>query len=216
MNNGITKVVLDFGGVIAPVDIRGCLERYHALGFHNVDKYLNLVRQEGFFGDFESGRIDGSQLAEFVSREAGKPVSEQECRDAFFGFFDGARTDVFEKNVAAVKRLKEEGYSPALLSNTNPFIAGWFRSDRFDGHGHALSDYISHFYLSYELKVMKPDERIFRIMLDGEGVSAQQILYVDDGASNLATASRLGMHTLLASPQTDWTEEIWPLLGLSE
>jgi 5-amino-6-(5-phospho-D-ribitylamino)uracil phosphatase len=212
MNKEITKVVLDFGGVIAPVDINGCLERYHALGFHDVDKYLNLVCQEGFFGDFESGRIDGSQLAEFVSREVGKPVSEQECRDAFFGFFDDAKTDVFEKNVATVKRLEDEGYSPALLSNTNPFIAGWFRSDRFDGHGHPLTDYIEHLYLSYELKVMKPDERIFRIMLEGEGVRPEQVLYVDDGASNIATASRLGMHTLLASPQTDWTEEIWRIL----
>ena len=212
MSKGITKVVLDFGGVIAPVNISGCLERYHALGFHNVDKYLNLVRQEGVFGDFESGKIDGKQLADFVSREVGKPVSEKQCSDAFFGFFDGARVDVFEKSIAAVKRLKDEGYRPSLLSNTNPFIAGWFRSDRFDGHGHPLSDYIEHFYLSYELKVMKPDERIFRIMLDGEGVSAQQILYVDDGASNLATASRLGMHTLLASPDTDWTKEIWRIL----
>ena len=208
----ITKVVLDFGGVIAPVDIRGCLERYHALGFHNVDKYLNLVRQEGVFGDFESGKIDGKQLSDFVSREAGRPVSEQECSDAFFGFFDGARTDVFEKNLATVKRLKAEGYRPSLLSNTNPFIAGWFLSDRFDGHGHPLSDYLENFYLSYRLKVMKPDEKIFRIMLEGEGVPPEQILYVDDGASNIATAARLGMHTLLASPDNDWTEEICKIL----
>ncbi len=212
MNKEITKVVLDFGGVIAPVDINGCLERYHALGFHNVDKYLNLVRQEGFFGDFEIGKINGEQLAEHVSREAGKTVTEEQCRDAIFGFFDYTRADVFEKNVATVKRLKDEGYSPALLSNTNPFIAGWFRSDRFDGHGHPLTDYIEHLYLSYELKVMKPDERIFRIMLEGEGVRPGQVLYVDDGASNIAAASRLGMHTLLASPQTDWTEEIWRIL----
>ena len=212
MNNEITKVVLDFGGVIAPACLKGCLERFHALGFHDVDKYMNMVCQEGFFGDFEIGKIDGAQLAEHVSREAGKTVTEEQCRDAIFGFFDYTRADVFEKNVATVKRLKDEGYSPALLSNTNPFIAGWFRSDRFDGHGHPLSDYIDHFYLSYELKVMKPDERIFRIMLEGEGVRPDQVLYVDDGASNIATASRLGMHTLLASPQTDWTEEIWRIL----
>ena len=212
MNKEITHVVLDFGGVVAPVDIKGCLARYHALGFENVDKYLNLVRQEAFFGDFESGKIDGRQLSEIISREAGRPISEEQCRDAFFGFFDGARMDVFEKNIATIKRLKDEGYALALLSNTNPFIASWFRSDRFDGHGHPLSDYIPHFYLSYELKVMKPDEQIFRIMLDGEGVDAQHILYVDDGASNLATASRLGMHTLLASPYSDWTTEIWSLL----
>lgn len=212
MNDRITKVVLDFGGVIAPVNINGCLERYHALGFHNVDKYLNLVCQQGFFGDFESGKIDGKQLAELVSRETGKPVSEDECRNAFFGFFDDARTDVFEKNVAAVKRLKDEGYHPALLSNTNPFIAGWFLSESFDGHGHPLSDYIENFYLSYRLRIMKPDERIFRIMLEGEGTAPEHVLYVDDGASNIATASRLGMHTLLASPDADWTEEIFRML----
>lgn len=212
MNKEITKVVLDFGGVIAPVDIGGCLARYHALGFENVDKYLNLVRQEAFFGDFESGKIDGRQLSEIISREAGKPISEAECSYAFLGFFDSIRQEDLDRNLAAVKRLRSEGYSPALLSNTNPFVASWFLSDRFDGHGHPLSNYIDHLYLSYELRMMKPDEKIFALMLEGEGVRAENVLYVDDGASNLATASRLGMHTLLASPDSDWTSEIWRIL----
>jgi 5-amino-6-(5-phospho-D-ribitylamino)uracil phosphatase len=216
MKNGITHVVLDFGGVIAPINMSGCLQRYHALGFDNVDKYLNLVCQEGFFGDFESGRIDGKQLAGFISREAGKSLSEEECCQAFLGFFSGMDQTVLDRNLAAVRRLRSEGYALALLSNTNPFVASWFRSDRFDGHGHPLTDYLGHFYLSFEMKVMKPDEKIFRMMLESESVRPEQVLYVDDGASNIATARRLGLHTLLASPDIDWTEEIWKPLNRPE
>ncbi len=212
MNNKITHIVLDFGGVVAPVNMAGCLERYHALGFENVDKYLNLVRQEAFFGDFESGKIDGRQLSEIVSREAGKNISEEDCAYAFLGFFSGANPEELVHNLKAIKRWRSEGYRLALLSNTNPFVASWFLSDRFDGHGHPITDYFDHLYLSFRLKMMKPDEQIFRAMLEGEQVRADQVLYVDDGASNIATASRLGIHTVLASPENDWTEEVNTIL----
>ncbi len=208
MNSKITHIVLDFGGVVAPVDMAGCLERYHALGFKTVDRYLNLVRQEAFFGDFESGKIDGKELSRIISREAGCNISEEECRYAFLGFFSTIRQDELDRNLAAIRELRERGYRLALLSNTNPFIASWFLSESFDGHGHPLSDYFDSLYLSYRLGIMKPDEQIFRIMLEGERTAPEQVLFVDDGASNIAAASRLGMHTLLAAAGTDWTEEI--------
>ncbi len=212
MNSEITHIVLDFGGVVVPVDMAGCLERYHALGFKTVDRYLNLVRQEAFFGDFESGRIDGKELSRIISREAGCSISEEECAYAFFGFFSGTTQEVLDHNLAAIRGLRERGYRLALLSNTNPFIASWFLSDSFDGHGHPLSDYFDSLYLSYRLAVMKPDEKIFRIMLEGERVAPQQVLFVDDGASNIAASSRLGMHTLFAAEGTDWTEEILKMI----
>jgi len=208
MDSKITHIVLDFGGVVAPVDMAGCLERYHALGFKTVDKYLNLVRQEAFFGDFESGKIDGKELSRIISREAGCSISEEECRYAFLGFFSAIRQEELDRNLAAIRELRERGYRLALLSNTNPFIASWFLSESFDGHGHPLSDYFDSLYLSYRLGIMKPDEKIFRIMLEGERTAPEQVLFVDDGASNIAAASRLGMHTLLAAAGTDWTEEI--------
>ena len=82
MRKDITNVVFDFGGGVAPADLGTVINRFKALGFYNVEEYLNLVRQQGFFGDFETGLIDKEEFRARVSKEAGREVSMEECRDA--------------------------------------------------------------------------------------------------------------------------------------
>lgn len=41
--------------------------------------------------------------------------------------------------------------------------------------------------------VAKPDERIYRLALERLGVDAEEVVFVDDKAENVATARRLGM-----------------------
>lgn len=209
MRKDITNVVFDFGGVMAPADLGIVMDRFRALGFRNIEKYLNLVRQQGFFGDFETGLIDEEEFRARVSSEVGREVTMDECRNAYLGFF----SVVPEQNLDLLKRLRSEGYRLSLLSNTNSFVSGWFLSDAFDGHGHPLSYYLDSIYLSYELKLMKPDERIFRAMLESEKANQEQVLYVDDGPNNIAAAKKIGMHTVLAEEGADWTPAVLDILA---
>jgi putative hydrolase of the HAD superfamily len=52
---------------------------------------------------------------------------------------------------------------------------------------------------------MKPDERIFRMMLEGQRASADNTLFIDDGRKNVEAASRMGIHTLCPLNNEDWT-----------
>mgnify|MGYP002673546749 FL=1 len=156
MRKDITNVVFDFGGVVAPADLSIVINKFKALGLEDIEKYLNMVRQQGFFGDFETGLIDKEEFRIRVGKEVGREVSMDECRDAYMGFF----STVPERNLELFRKLRAEGYRLSLLSNTNPFNVEWALSKEFDGHGHSLDEYLDSMYLSYELKVMKPDERI--------------------------------------------------------
>lgn len=176
MRKDITNVVFDFGGVVAPADLSIVINKFKALGLEDIEKYLNMVRQQGFFGDFETGLIDKEEFRIRVGKEVGREVSMDECRDAYMGFF----STVPERNLELFRKLRAEGYRLSLLSNTNPFNVEWALSKEFDGHGHSLDEYLDSMYLSYELKVMKPDERIYRLMLESEKVAPSQVLFIDD------------------------------------
>ena len=189
MRKDITNVVFDFGGVVAPADLSIVINKFKALGLEDIEKYLNMVRQQGFFGDFETGLIDKEEFRIRVGKEVGREVSMDECRDAYMGFF----STVPERNLELFRKLRAEGYRLSLLSNTNPFIVEWALSKEFDGHGHSLDEYLDSMYLSYELKVMKPDERIYRLMLESEKVAPSQVLFIDDGPKNIAAARQIGV-----------------------
>lgn len=176
MRKDITNVVFDFGGVVAPADLSIVINKFKALGLEDIEKYLNMVRQQGFFGDFETGLIDKEEFRIRVGKEVGREVSMDECRDAYMGFF----STVPERNLDLFRKLRAEGYRLSLLSNTNPFNVEWALSKEFDGHGHSLDEYLDSMYLSYELNVMKPDERIYRLMLESEKVAPSQVLFIDD------------------------------------
>ena len=99
-----------------------------------------------------------------------------------------------------------------LLSNTNPYMMEWVESEAFDGNGHPVSYYFDHCYLSYQMKLMKPSEEIFREVLHQERLIASECLFVDDGPRNVAAASRLGLRTMQPENGGDWTTEIYDYL----
>ena len=209
MRKDIKNVVFDFGGVVAPADLGVVINKFKALGLEDIEKYLNMVRQQGFFGDFETGLIDKEEFRARVGKEVGREVSMDECRDAYMGFF----SSVPERNLELFRKLRAEGYSLSLLSNTNPFIMEWALSKAFDGHGHSLDEYLDSIYVSYEMKVMKPDEKIFRMMLESEKVTPSQILFIDDGPKNVAAARSIGINTIQATNGEDWTEDVLRFLA---
>ena len=63
-----------------------------------------------------------------------------------------------------------------------------------------LWNYFDTACLSCEVHLKKPDERIYKLCLDGLGLSADECLYVGDGGSNeLEAAVGVGMHAVQAA-----------------
>jgi HAD superfamily hydrolase (TIGR01509 family) len=51
--------------------------------------------------------------------------------------------------------------------------------------------------VSSDIKIIKPDPRIFELAITKLGVPAEEILFVDDKAPNVEAAKQLGMHGLV-------------------
>ena len=60
-------------------------------------------------------------------------------------------------------------------------------------------DFLTHFtgvVVSAHERLIKPDPAIFRLFLDRNGLAAEDCLFIDDSAANIATADALGFDTI--------------------
>ena len=196
----IRNIVFDLGGVIFEIDKRQAIQRFNEAGFADAAQYLDAFAQVGIFGQLESGAITAEQFQQELSLLAGKEITLEGCYRGWQGYF----VQLPQCNLDKVLELRERGYRVSLLSNTNPFMMQWVLSDAFDGHGHGISHYFDALYLSYQMRLMKPDARIFEAVLRNEQARPDETVFIDDGPRNVATAAALGMHTLQPDNGGDW------------
>ena len=205
----IKNIVFDLGGVIFKIDKNQAIRRFSEVGFADAASYLDSFAQVGIFGDLESGKITAEQFRCQLSELAGKEMTLEDCAYGWQGY----AVEVSQRNLDKLVELRQRGFRLSLLSNTNPFMMQWVRSDAFDGRGHGIGHYFDALYLSYEMRVMKPDRRIFEMMLQAEHAVPAETIFVDDGPHNAAAAAALGIHVLQPADASDWHERLECLIA---
>ena len=206
MSDGRYKVLaFDMGGVIFKIDKNRAVRAFQEVGFTDAPRYLNAFTQIGIFGELESGRISAEEFRNRLSALSTRELTLEDCRHGWMGYF----VELPRRNLAALERLRTAGYRLCLLSNTNPFMMSWARSIEFDGvHPTGIAHYFDALYLSYELGVMKPEPRIFELMMEREQVAPHEVLFIDDSPHNVEAAAKLGIDTLQPGNGDDWREAL--------
>ena len=82
-------------------------------------------------------------------------------------------------------------YKLAILSNDSSRWSRYLR-EKFD-----INRYFDVISVSGDLKIKKPDERIFLHTIEALGVNAEECIYVDDRRRNLGAANKVGMNPIL-------------------
>ena len=85
----------------------------------------------------------------------------------------------------------KDKYKLAIISNDSSRWSKYLR-EKFD-----LNKYFDAISISGDLKMQKPDERIFRLTLEKLGLNAEDCYYVDDRKGNLEAARKVGMKPIL-------------------
>lgn len=208
-NHMIKNIVFDLGGVIFKIDKNQAIRRFKEVGFDDAASYLDAFTQVGIFGDLESGRITAEQFRCQLSDLAGKDLTLEDCAYGWQGYV----VELPQRNLDKLIELRQRGFRLSLLSNTNPFMMQWARSNAFDGRGHGLDHYFDALYLSYEMGVMKPENRIFEMILLGENAKPQETVFIDDSAHNTEVAASMGIHVLQPDNGADWHEMLENLIS---
>ena len=103
------------------------------------------------------------------------------------------RTDIMfplEHNVKLLSKLKQEGYKLYYLSN--------FMSDVFPEiqSSYPFFSLFDGGIISSHVKVSKPDETIYRLLIDKYSLIAGESLFLDDLEINVKSAEKVGMKSL--------------------
>lgn len=170
------------------VDINGCLVRFFHEAFTRLalDTGAPADRIESMFWHYNDavcrGEMTLEQFNAVLSEGLGKPVKwEQYYLDAVHPI------DEMHQLVTWASQY----YRVGLLSNIMPTLIksmlqkGLLPPIAYD----VIVD-------SSEAGAIKPEERIYQVAQQRAGVSAEQILFVDDSRTNLMAAERLGWRVL--------------------
>ena len=89
-----------------------------------------------------------------------------------------------------IEKVKDK-YKLAIISNDSSRWSKYLR-EKFD-----LNKYFDVISISGDLKIQKPDERIFFLTIEKLGLNAEDCIYIDDREGNLEAAKKVGMNTVL-------------------
>lgn len=81
-------------------------------------------------------------------------------------------------------------YKMAMLSNVSAVVWNYYTPDE-------LTKYFDQTILSYQVKMAKPDHRIYQLAADRLGVALDECVFTDDNPDNVQAANDCGMHGIV-------------------
>lgn len=192
----ISTLIFDFGDVLIKLNLNRCIQNIKNLGVKDVEKYLSNFGQSDFFMKFEVGVIGIQEFREEIRKLTTLEVSDQEIDAAWCSFLDVIPQEKLDLLVELRKK-----YKILLLSNTNPLHIEQNAAIEFGRRGKTIYDYFDACYLSYQMKLAKPDKNIFLAVLADAQLKAEECLFLDDGIKNIETANSLGFQTYHVDPE---------------
>lgn len=196
---GIKNLIIDFGGVLIDLDRQRCLDNFSKLGISDVESLLDIYHQQDFFQKYEKGLITTAEFRDVIRAKTEKPVTDAQIDDAWNSFL----VNIPSYKLDLLLNLRKD-YVVYLLSNTNELHWEWSCKHAFSYKAFRVEDYFEHIFLSYKMKMAKPDAGIFRKVLDETGIVPQETLFIDDSDANCRTAEALGISTYTPKAHEDW------------
>ncbi|HBY05750.1 MAG: HAD-superfamily hydrolase [candidate division TM6 bacterium GW2011_GWE2_42_60] len=132
--------------------------------------------------NWHRGRLSKEALIKRLTQSFDQKAVEQLVAEAI----SPDRTWI-EESIDVIKRLKKAGYRVYLLSNLSREAHDVYLN---------LNDIFSQFdgmIFSFEVGYVKPDPKIYRLLLKTYGLTASETLFIDDKKVNIDAAQRIGI-----------------------
>jgi epoxide hydrolase-like predicted phosphatase len=177
----IKAVIFDLGGVILRTEYQAPRQRLaesFGMDYEDIEKIV--------FGSPSAARASVGEITEKehwlnVMKMLKHPASEYErVREEFFA------GDVIDQTLLGFIRSLRDEYKTCLISNAFDDLREYVVREKID-------DAFDHMIISAEVKVAKPDAKIYHIALNQLGVSPNEAVFVDDFTKNIEACEQLGI-----------------------
>ena len=183
----IKNIVFDLGGVIVDLDIQASIQAFSKIMVRPVstmEEAINSLRP--LMHAMDVGEMSAETFISIMKSQCHPDVTDGEIVDAF--------NRIIRLPYHRLQWLKElwKHYRVYLLSNIGDIH--WTETLR---KSHELGvDFTSCFdetFLSYKLKLAKPDLRIYEKLIESTGIRPDETLYIDDLPDNIEAGQKMGL-----------------------
>jgi putative hydrolase of the HAD superfamily len=214
-----THVIFDFGGVItsSPFEAFNRLEAERGLPHDFVRAVNSKNPDDNAWAKFERAECSPADFDALFAAEA----------EALGHSLDGASVlaclagDIRPEMVAALDRLKAEGFGLGCITNNVPtgpnsglWGAGMARNNDKANAIEAVFARFDHVIESSKAGIRKPDPRIYLMMCEVLGVEPASCVYLDDLGINCKPAATLGMAAIKVTSSHQALKELSEILNL--
>jgi putative hydrolase of the HAD superfamily len=198
---GIKNIIFDFGGVIIDIDFCLSINTFVKLGAKNFDKIYSQSKQSGIFDELDKGLISPDTFCNALKKYLPPTISIQQIIDAWNAILIG----IPEHRIHLLEEIRKH-YRTFLLSNTNIIHYPVYIKELQEEYGYKdLSELFEKIYLSFEMKIRKPNTAFYKMVLKENSLKPEETLFIDDSEQNLSPASVLGMKTIFLQNGMDVT-----------
>lgn len=179
-------IIFDFGGVLVDWN------PYHVYRplFNNDDQAIEKFLDEIGFFEWNLEMDRGRPFAESVADLSAQFPQYADLIHAYDVHWEKSVTGFIEPTVNILRALKQAGYPVYGLSN--------WSHEKFQlvHHKYTFLDLLDDMVISGQVKLIKPDPRIYQLLLDKIGKPAEECIFIDDSEKNIQGAHALGFQTV--------------------
>ncbi len=199
--NVLKNIIFDVGDVLLEYRWHDMLTDY-GLEDGEADKVGKLMFDDNLWHEFDIGNMHRDEIIGQYIKNYPEYAQVMQWFMTHGEFMHVKREDVWEK----MYKLKEKGYGIYILSNYSEEL---FRKHTTDAPFIEIADGI---VVSYQIHITKPDEGIYKFLLNKYNLKAEECIFFDDREENTEGARKLGINAVTVISKEFLLEELDKLL----
>lgn len=195
-------LLFDLGNVLLPIDLSLTYQAFSQLSTtFSPEEIQKKIIDNGLWLGYEAGLLTDEDFRNLLIDKLALNCSNEEFDQAF-----SALLLDFPPNIYTFLKDLTSNFDLYLLSNTSIIHSRIFLNIQLGPNGENLFGLFKKAYFSYEMGLVKPNPLIYQQVLSENNLEAGQVVFFDDNAANIESASKLGIDSILIDPKTSLTQ----------
>lgn len=190
----IEYVIFDLGGVLVQIDFLKPLILFKEYGIENIQFIYNQDQQSELFTLFEKGLItEENFLNELWNNLSMPPIDYEKLKE----IWNSIIIDIPSEVLSCLEILKNR-YRLFVLSNTNVIHIQYLYSLLKEKKGiDNFEKYFQKVYYSFQIGCKKPEDKIFKHVIEDAKLDPVKTLFIDDTPTNIEKGKEFGFQVFL-------------------
>ena len=176
----IKNIVFDVGNVIWKGNSKSIAN------YIKIDNEGDIAKVSTFFEGFRMMDLDEETVEEHYEKwKDNNKINNDNYKNQLVNYYKNREFNSGIINL--INKLKENNYKVYVLSNNNKLAINYLKKceevKNIDG-----------WVVSYEYKLVKPDEEFFKVLFNKFNLNPDECFFVDDKEKNINAGEKLGMN----------------------